>query len=101
MKRKTLKLGIIVGIFAFFISCNSNAQSEDKKQKHQGPPPSIEELFKSMDENEDGLLSKKEIDGPLKNDFSKIDTDDDGFLSKEEMKKAPKPERREPPKKRK
>ena len=46
-----------------------------------------------MDADEDGKLSKKEVKGPLKNDFSKIDTNEDGYLSKEELEKAPKPER--------
>lgn len=100
MTRNKLKFGILILLIAIVTSCKTNAQSNDKKQKQQGPP-SIEELFKTMDENEDGLLSKEEVKGPLKNDFSKIDTDEDGFLSKEEMKKAPKPERRERPKKRK
>lgn len=46
-----------------------------------------------MDANEDGKLSKEEVKGPLKNDFTKIDTDEDGFLSKEEIEQVPKPER--------
>lgn len=59
-------------------------------------PPTIEELFKEMDANKDSKLSKKEIKGPLKDDFDKIDLDKDGFITKEELKKAPKPEGRRP-----
>ena len=47
-----------------------------------------------MDANEDGKLSKKELKGPIKNDFSKIDTNEDGFITKAELKRAPKPVRR-------
>lgn len=54
--------------------------------------PSIDDIFK-MDVNNDGLLSKTEVLGPLERDFDKIDTDNDGFLSKTEVEKAPKPER--------
>ena len=50
-----------------------------------------------MDSNKDNKLSKKEVKGPLKDDFSKVDTNKDGFITKEELKKAPKPERKGPP----
>ena len=43
-------------------------------------------------------LTKKEVKGPLKDDFDKIDTNKDDFLTKEELEKAPKPERKGPPK---
>lgn len=57
-------------------------------------PPTAEQLMKEMDANKDGKLSKEELKGPIKDDFSKIDTDKDGFLSLEELKKASKPERK-------
>lgn len=77
------------------ISCKSNAQSkEDKKERER---PSIEEIFEMMDENEDGKLAENEVKGPLERDFIKIDLDEDGFITKEELKKAPKPERKGPP----
>lgn len=63
---------------------------EEKKR------PSIEELFKQMDSNKDGKLSKTEVKGPLKNDFDKVDLDKDGFITKDELKKAPKPEGKRP-----
>jgi Ca2+-binding EF-hand superfamily protein len=46
-----------------------------------------------MDKNKDGKLSKAEIKGPLKNDFSKVDLNEDGYINEEEFKKAPKPKR--------
>tara|TARA_R110002124_G_scaffold73003_4_gene195933 strand:+ start:182 stop:436 length:255 start_codon:yes stop_codon:yes gene_type:complete len=63
-------------------------------------PPTAAELVKQMDADKDGKLSKTEVKGPLKDDFTKIDTDKDGFLSLEELKKAPKPERKGPQDKR-
>ncbi|MCM4155505.1 EF-hand domain-containing protein [Gramella sp. AN32] len=91
MKTKNLKLAALVGIIAVFSSCKSSAQnSSDRKE-----PPSVEEIFKKLDENEDGKLSKEEVKGPLEKDFSKIDTNEDGFISQEELEKAPKPKRPE------
>lgn len=66
----------------------------------QGPPngqrkqPTIEELFKEMDANKDNKLSKKEVKGPLADHFAKIDLNEDGFITKEELEKAPKPKGR-------
>lgn len=90
MKTKAILLSITASTL-FAISCN--AQNSSNRQRNQ-EPPSVDEIFKEMDKDEDGKLSKKEIKGPLKNDFTKIDTDEDGFLSKEEVEKAPKPKGR-------
>ena len=56
-------------------------------------PPSTSEIFKQMDVNEDNLLSKKEVKGPLKNDFESVDSNKDGFISRTELDNGPKPER--------
>ena len=90
MKTKAILLSITASAL-FALSCN--AQNSNNRQRNQ-EPPSVDEIFKEMDKDEDGKLSKKEIKGPLKNDFTKIDTDEDGFLSKEEVEKAPKPKGR-------
>ncbi|GAL36825.1 hypothetical protein JCM19240_2894 [Vibrio maritimus] len=42
-----------------------------------------------MDSNGDGKLSKSEVRGPLKNDFSRIDRNNDGFISEDELPKPP------------
>jgi len=89
MKSKTILLVMASALFAF--SCNAQ---QSKNQQRRQEPPSVDEIFKEMDKDEDGKLSKKEIKGPLKNDFTKIDANEDGFLSKEEVEKAPKPEGR-------
>ncbi|MBF0193372.1 MAG: hypothetical protein HQL71_02395 [Magnetococcales bacterium] len=55
----------------------------------KGPPPggplSIEELLSLMDEDDDGLLSSNEVEGPLANKFDQVDSDGDGLLSTEEL----------------
>ena len=92
MYKRTMKLGVLVMALGLFGSCKMNAQNDNGRQQPK-ERPSVGELFKEMDANEDGKLSKEEVKGPIKNDFTKIDTDEDGFLSKEEIENAPKPER--------
>lgn len=91
MYKRTVKLGVLVLAIGLFASCKMNAQNNNRQEKKERPTTA--ELFKEMDKDEDGLLSEKEVKGPLKKDFEKIDTDEDGFLSAEEIEKAPKPER--------
>ncbi len=93
MTQNSLKKGMIVGLFALMGAFTINAQSN--QQQRPQTPPTVDEIFKQMDANEDGKLSKKEVKGPIKNDFAKIDSDEDGFITKEELKKAPKPQRPE------
>lgn len=91
MKNNSLTFGILLGSFFVFTSCNAFGQSDQRRQNQE--PPSIEQIFADLDEDEDGLISKKEVKGPLKRGFDKIDANEDGFISKEEMGKAPKPKR--------
>ncbi len=95
MKLNRLKTAVLFFGTVLFISSSLFGQN-----KHQNPekPPTIEKLFKDLDGNEDGKLSKKEIKGPLKDHFDEIDTNEDGFLTKEELEKAPKPKERKPQK---
>ena len=92
MKRNTLKLGITMFSIILLASCKSS-ESENKKGDSQKGQPSFEKLLEEMDANKDGKLSKSEVSGPLKDDFSKIDADSDGFITEAELKNAPKPER--------
>lgn len=89
-KLKTTALGFGITVLA---STSLFAQPQNNQGRKERP--TIEQLFKEMDKNEDSKLSKKEVKGPLKNDFDKIDANEDGFLTAEELKKAPKPKRRE------
>lgn len=90
MKKYLAKAGILTGIMTFIFSLNVTAQSSEKQQEKK-ERPSVDEIFKMMDSNEDAKLSEEEVKGPLKRDFKKIDTNEDGFISKEELEKAQKP----------
>ncbi|MGK0414480.1 MAG: Ca2+-binding EF-hand superfamily protein [Polaribacter sp.] len=85
--------------FSFAILATTAVLSQEKNTDKKKPigPPSIKQIFKDLDKNEDGKISLKEVKGPLKKDFKKIDLNKDGFITKEELKKAPKPEPREKP----
>ncbi|MBW1296490.1 EF-hand domain-containing protein [Aquimarina litoralis] len=96
MKSNLFNLGLIMTGVCLLTSCHSNAQSNDQKRPNR-ERPSVEEIFEMMDANEDGKLSKEEVKGPLKRDFTKIDLDEDGLITREELEKAPKPERKGPP----
>lgn len=94
--KKVFKVSILTLAVGALTACNltSNQAQEHGKQRQKGTrPPSISELFIQMDTNKDGKLSKREVKGPLQNDFSKIDSNGDGYLSKTELEKAPKPQR--------
>ncbi|WP_417444423.1 EF-hand domain-containing protein [Joostella sp.] len=92
MKKNTLKSIVSIAMLTVLGVVNVQAQDQDRKQK----PPTVDEIFEQMDANEDGLLSEKEIEGPLKDNFAKIDTNEDGYISKEELEEAPKPKGRRP-----
>ena len=92
MKSNTFKIAVLV--FGIMIISNmSYGQSQGKQERKE--PPTFSELLKEMDKDDDGKLSKDELKGPLKEDFSKVDIDEDGFITEEEFKKAPKPKRKE------
>lgn len=88
---KKLKIGLLnIGLMLITVNVLAQTQqSEKRKQKR----PTIAELIKKLDSNEDGKLSKSEVKRPLEKDFAKIDTNEDGYLSKEELENAPKPKR--------
>lgn len=98
MKNYMKKIGLAIAGITLFSLINADALSAQDRQKDgdgpQGERPSIENLFKKMDTDKDGKLSKAEVKGPLKEDFDKVDANEDGFLSKEEIEKAPKPKRK-------
>jgi Ca2+-binding EF-hand superfamily protein len=55
----------------------------------RGQMPSAEDLIKELDKNEDGKLSKEEVEGHplLSRNFDEIDADKDGFITKDEIEK--------------
>ncbi|TXE20036.1 EF-hand domain-containing protein [Psychroserpens burtonensis] len=93
MKSNTLKTVVLVFGIALFMSNYSFGQSQDRQEIKE--PPTFKQLLKEMDKNEDGQLSKAEVKGPLKDNFTEIDTNEDGYITKKELEDAPKPERKE------
>lgn len=81
--------------FGILASTSINAQEDNNDLEKRKGPPTIKQIFKDLDTNEDGKISIKEAKGPLKKDFKKIDLNEDGFITKKELKKAPKPKRPE------
>ncbi|KGL63624.1 hypothetical protein [Polaribacter sp. Hel1_85] len=95
MKKSANKILVVLGL-SLITSVSALAQQGSREDRPKGPP-SVKQIIKDLDTDEDGKISLKEAKGPLKNDFKKIDINEDGFLSKKELKNAPKPERRERP----
>ncbi len=56
---------------------------DNKKAKES--QPSNEDVFKTLDVNKDGKISKEEAKGPIKTHFDKIDVNGDGFIIKDEL----------------
>ncbi len=84
---------LIIVLSSYQVKAQSNTDERERRKR-----PTVEQIFKDLDTNEDGQLSKKEVKGPLKKHFSKVDTNEDGYISREELENAPKPERQGPPK---
>lgn len=91
MKSHTFKTAVLV--FGLMMVSNISFGQSQNRQERKGAP-TFKELLKEMDKNEDGKLSKTELNGPLKENFAKVDLDKDGFITEAEFKKAPKPERK-------
>ena len=93
---KTKKLTSVATLLLAFVSLNNQAFAQDRIPREKQGPPCFERLLSEMDTNKDNKLSKSEIKGPLKNDFSKADLNKDGFITKEEFDKMPKPKGKGP-----
>jgi Ca2+-binding EF-hand superfamily protein len=87
--KKTMMLAVLFLPLSMLI-----AQEREKPPKSSQEPPTFKKLLEDMDKNKDGKLSLKEVKGPLKEDFKIIDLNDDGFITKKELEKAPKPNRK-------
>lgn len=98
-----LQLLLLILALLLAVGCNTQkttttdaAEKSSARQRPGGERPSIDEIFK-MDTNQDGKLSKSEVEGPLLRDFDQIDSNDDGFLSRTEVENAPRPQRGQGP----
>jgi len=89
MQRKPLIAAILATAFAFPLAANAGGAD-----KHTGAKTAAangandggaEAMFKSMDKDGDGIISKEEAAGtPHAADFASLDKDGDGKLSREE-----------------
>ncbi len=93
---------LILAIFMLTMACKSQQSAtttSNERRPERGERkerPSVDEIFK-MDADNDGLLSKAEVTGPLVRDFSRIDANNDGFISRTELENAPRPEKGQRP----
>lgn len=63
------------------------------EQEERRSRPTTAQLFKRMDVNLDGKISKAEAKGRLASMFSQVDSNNDGFLVQSELKHMPRPDR--------
>lgn len=78
------------------IKTKSRKQDKGEKGGRPGGPPSPEKLMEMMDTDGDQQISKSEAHGPLARDFDSIDVNEDGKLTEKELENMPKGKRRGP-----
>ena len=87
MKRKTL---IALSVGAAFALPLSAFAGGDKAASGATKESGAEAMFKSLDKNKDGFVTKEEAKGtPHASDFDKLDKNQDGKLSRAEHAAAP------------
>ena len=92
MQRKPLIAAVLAAAFAFPLTSAANNQAAGTKPSANasasttaGNDGGAEAMFKSMDKNGDGFISKEEAAGtPHAGDFASLDKNGDGKLSREE-----------------
>jgi Ca2+-binding EF-hand superfamily protein len=99
MTFKTLIAAAVAAAFALPFSASAAGDKADKaasssdKSAASGATKSdggAEAMFKSLDKNKDGFMSKEEVKGtPHDKDFSSLDKNKDGKLSRQEHAAAP------------
>ncbi len=91
MQRNTLIAAAIAAVFAFPLA--TYAAGDKASSAGGGATKSdggAEAMFKSLDKNNDGFISKDEAKGtPHDKDFAKLDKNKDGKLSRQEHAAAP------------
>lgn len=77
-------------------ACVALASEYERHGDDMPPPPRehMKKMYKNMDSNGDGIVSKSEFIAHTESRFEKMDADKDGNLTKEEMREHHK-ERRE------
>jgi Ca2+-binding EF-hand superfamily protein len=63
--------------------------NEKRPEAPRHMAPSVEEMFKRLDTNQDGKLSKDKVPDRMKERLDKVDGDHDGFVTLDEFRQAP------------
>jgi Ca2+-binding EF-hand superfamily protein len=79
-----IKSTILLILAAAILPMTAQAQPQGGKGKRPNPG----EMFKNLDTDESGTISKDEAKGPLAEHFEDIDADGNGELTKEELRAA-------------
>ena len=88
MQRKSLLAALLAAIFALPLA--AQAGNDKAVKATSGSDGGAEAMFKSMDKNGDGFISKEEAKGtPHAAEFAQLDKNGDGKLSPEEHAAAP------------
>ncbi|WP_083491741.1 CREC-EF hand family protein [Pseudomonas taeanensis] len=83
---------VVLSAAALLMGCS--ADGSDRHGSKGGHLPSPERLLKELDSDNDGVLSREEVKGPLADHFGKVDANKDGFLSLSELQNMPRPKGR-------
>ena len=85
MQTKTLLAAVVAAAFAFPLAANAGGKDKQATSANGGNDGGAAAMFKSMDKDGDGFLSKEEAKGsPHDADFATLDKNGDGKLSPEE-----------------
>ena len=85
MQRKSLLAAALAVAFAFPLAATAGGNKDKATSANGGNDGGASAMFKSMDKNGDGFISKDEANGtPHAADFASLDKNGDGKLSADE-----------------
>jgi len=85
MQRKSLLAAVLAAAFAFPLAASAGTDKAKSTSANGANDGGAAAMFKSMDKNGDGFISKDEAKGtPHAADFASLDKNGDGKLSPEE-----------------
>ena len=85
MQRNTLFAALVAAAFAFPLAANAGGKDKHASSANGANDGGASAMFKSLDKNADGFISKDEAAGtPHAADFTSLDKNGDGKLSQDE-----------------